>query len=237
MMRRLVLRLCLAVATFGGMLACISPASHAQTRLGPPPPAAANAQAQAGKSQTQTVGPPNALQGFSQNKDQPVKILASTLEVHDKDKVAVFNGNVQLVQGDTTMRCASLVVFYEDDATKGGIPTANPGPNGQQTIRRLEAKGGVQVVQKDQTATGDNGVFDMRANTVTLIGNVTVARSQDVLRGERLVVDLTNGVSRMVSGTASGRVEGLFRSSGSGPASQDSGIVPAPKLPTPSRGN
>ena len=53
------------------------------------------------------------------------------------------------------------------------------------------------VTQKDQTATGDLGMFDMKANTVTLTGNpVVMTQGQNVLRGERLVVDLTSGVSR-----------------------------------------
>jgi len=55
----------------------------------------------------------SALQG--QNKDQPIHIEAATLEVHDKAKTATFSGNVQVVQGDTTMRCRSLVVFYGND--------------------------------------------------------------------------------------------------------------------------
>ena len=40
-----------------------------------------------------------------------------------------------------------------------------------------------------------------------LTGNVVVTRGQDVLRSQRLVVDLTSGVSRMDQG----RVEGLFQ--------------------------
>ena len=40
-------------------------------------------------------GPLNALQGFSKNRDQPVKIQAATLEVRDKDKVATFTGDVR----------------------------------------------------------------------------------------------------------------------------------------------
>ena len=56
---------------------------------------------------------PNALQGFQQNRGQPVQIEALRLEVRDKDKVATFSGNVKVVQGDTTLRCKSLVVFYE----------------------------------------------------------------------------------------------------------------------------
>jgi lipopolysaccharide export system protein LptA len=160
-------------------------------------------------------GPPNALQGFSQNRDQPVHIEAATLEVRDKDKVATFSGDVRVKQGDTNLRCKSLVVFYEqgDEAGAKGktLQAASPGPGGQQRIKRLEARGGVVVTQKDQTATGENGVFDMKTNTVTLLGNVVMTQGQNVLRGERLVVDLTSGTSRVESGkNGQGRVQGLF---------------------------
>ena len=68
-------------------------------------------------------GPPNALQGFSQNRDQPVHIEAATLEVRDKDKVATFSGDVRVTQGDTNMRCKSLVVFYEQEGNAGKATT------------------------------------------------------------------------------------------------------------------
>lgn len=169
----------------------------------------------------QVSGPPNALQGFSQNRDQPVKIDAATLEVRDKNKIATFSGNVQVVQGDTTLRCKTLAVFYDGDSTSGSaMKTAQPGPGGQQRIRRLEAKGGVVVTQKDQTATGDIGIFDMASNTVTLNGNVTVTQGQSVLRGEKLTVNLTTGVSHVEGGkSGTGRVQGLFLPSNSGPQS------------------
>ena len=105
---------------------------------------------------------PNALQGFQQNRGQPVQIEAASLEVRDKDKVATFTGNVKVVQGDTTMRCKSLVVFYEQQdkdqqrqAAAQTMKAATPGPGGSSQISRLEASGGVTVTQKDQTATGD----------------------------------------------------------------------------------
>jgi lipopolysaccharide export system protein LptA len=153
-------------------------------------------------------GPPNALQGFSQNRDKPVKIQAASLEVREKDKIATFSGDVQVFQGDTELRCKLLNVFYDEEAGPHGMKAAEPGPSGQRQIRRIEAKGGVIVVQKDQNATGDAAIFNMRDNTVTLTGNVVVTRGQDILRGQRLVVDLTSGVSKMDQG----RVEGLFQS-------------------------
>ena len=167
-------------------------------------------------------GPPNALQGFSTNRNEPVKIEAATLEVRDKDKTAMFSGDVRVTQGDTGMRCKSLVVFYEQEV--GGQKPAStmtaekPGPGGSQKIKKLEARGAVVITRKDQTATGDLGLFDMKTNTVTLTGNVVMTQGQNVLRGDRLVVDLTNGVSRVESGkNGTGRVQGLFQPSGNGP--------------------
>src|SRR5262245_64453664 len=48
----------------------------------------------------------------------------------------------------------------------------------------------------------------MSENTVTLVGNVVVTRGSNVLRGQRLVVDLTSGVSKMDGG----RIDGIFQS-------------------------
>jgi lipopolysaccharide export system protein LptA len=170
-------------------------------------------------AQPASKGPPNALQGFSQNRDQPVHIEAATLEVRDKDKVATFSGAVKVTQGDTIMRCKSLMVFYDQDADDKGknLQAATPGPGGAQKIKRLEARGSVVVTQKEQTATGDLGVFEMKTNTVTLSGGVMMTQGQNVLRGDRLVVDLTSGVSRVESGkNGQGRVQGLFQPGGAG---------------------
>jgi lipopolysaccharide export system protein LptA len=146
-------------------------------------------------------GPPNALQGFAKNRDQPVKIQATSLEVRDKDKVATFSGDVRVINGDTEMRCKALVVFYDDDGSGGpSMKAAEPGPGGQQQIKRIEARGGVTVAQKEQTAAGDSAIFNLRENTVTLTGNVVVTRGQDILRGHRLMVNLTSGISRMDGG-------------------------------------
>ncbi len=153
-------------------------------------------------------GPPNALQGFSQNRNEPVKIRAVSLEVREKDKMATFTGDVYVLQGDTEMRCKVLVVSYDSETDTRMANAAAAGPGGDRQIRLIEAKGDVVVVQKDQNATGDAATFNMRENTVTLIGNVVVTRGTNVLRGQRLMVDLTSGVSKMDGG----RIDGIFQS-------------------------
>src|SRR5262245_59081867 len=193
------------------------------------------------QTQTASQGPPNALQGFSQNRDQPVHIEAATLEVTDKQKQATFSGDVRVKQGDTGLRCKSLVVFYEQsgEPTDSGktLQAASPGPSGEQRIKRLEARGGVVVTQKDQTATGELGIFDMKNNTVTLTGSpVVMTQGPNVLRGDRLVVDLTSGVSRVESGkNGQGRVQGLFQPGSAAPDSKTGGTGPQAPRPVPVR--
>jgi len=173
--------------------------------------------ATAAQAQTRTVsGVPNAVQGFSKNRGQPIQIDALSLEVRDKDKIATFSGNVKVVQGDTTMRSKTLVVFYDQDPKAAGakpaMKTAQPGPGGSSSVRRLEARGGVIVTQNDQTVTGETGIFDMKTNTVTMTGGVVLTKDKNVLKGDRLVVDMTTGVSRVESSGGRG-VSGLFNSS------------------------
>ena len=158
---------------------------------------------------------PGLFKPLPQKRDEPVKISSATLEVRDKAKMATFSGDVHVIQGETEVRCNTLIVFYDDDSKDGKDKSSSkkaPAPEGgrNQQIRRMEAKGNVIVTQKEQRAVGDRAEFDMRTNTVTMIGNVVVTKGDDVLRGQRMVVDLTTGVSRVESG--GGRVEGIFQS-------------------------
>jgi lipopolysaccharide export system protein LptA len=194
----------------------------------------------AASAQSAVQGVPNAMQGFSQNRDQPIQIEAASLEMRDKKKEATFSGNVKVVQGDTTMTSKKLVVFYESSSA-GAPPPANtkaaaqsaaplqsatPGPGGASSIKRLEARGNVKVTQKDQVVTGESAVFDTKTNLITMLGGVVLTQGGNVLRGDRLLVDMTTGVSRVESDT--GKVQGLFISAGQTGSPTIPGPSPSP---------
>jgi lipopolysaccharide export system protein LptA len=176
-----------------------------------------------GAAHAQGANVPNAMQGFAQNRDQPIQIEAASLEMRDKKKEATFAGNVKVVQGDTTMTSKTLVVFYDSSsgqaapasapapaksAKSAPIQSATPGPGGSSSIKRLEARGNVVVTQKEQVVTGETAIFDTKANLITMVGGVVLTQCQNVLRGDRLLVDMTTGVSRVESD--SGRVQALI---------------------------
>ena len=200
-------------------------------------------------AQSTMQGVPNAMQGFSQNRDQPIQIEAAALEMRDKKKEATFSGNVKVVQGDTTMTSKTLVVFYESSSDKQPAPqaapvkgakaappiqSATPGPGGASSIKRLEARGNVVVTQKDQVVTGETAVFDTKTNLITMLGGaggqVVLTQCQNVLRGDRLMVDMTTGVSRVESD--SGKVQGLFiQSQGGGDGKCGTPVAPGAGSP------
>lgn len=176
---------------------------------------------------TAAASGPGAAQGLlpgdrsgGQGKDLPVQIDAKTLEVRDKSKIATFIGQVKVVQGDTTMHCDRLVVFYGQEIGIAGTRQASADNSsadagalpGAQNIRRIEARGHVTVLDKDQSAKGDIGVYDLRAKTITLTGNVVVSQGNDVIHGERVVVDTVTGNAHVEAapGTSEGRVRALI---------------------------
>jgi lipopolysaccharide export system protein LptA len=191
--------------------------------------------------QPQQPSQPNALQGFSQNRNQPVQINAQTLEVRDKSKVATYTGNVRLVQGDTTLRCKTLIVYYDGDQAGGpSVKASTPGPAGSQQIRHIEAIGSVIVTQKDQTATGEKAIYDIKDDTVTLSpvpgGYVVVTQGQDVVRGRHLTVHLASGVSQFDGGDVMSVIvpKNQNQNQGAAPAHPPSHVAPKSRSTSPS---
>ena len=206
----------------------------------------------AARAQGAMQAPPNAMQGFTQNRDQPIQIEAASLEMRDKKKEATFAGNVKVVQGDTTMTSKTLVVFYDAGGgdkpaapqpgakgAKAPMQSATPGPGGSSSIKRLEARGNVVVTQKDQVVTGETAVFDTRTNLITMLGGgggqVVLTQCKNVMRGDRLTVDMTTGVSRVESDT--GRVQVLLPQGAGSDCGQGAkpGAAPAVQIPGTSK--
>ena len=186
------------------------PASAQTKPAAPAKPAATGA---APAKDAKSAGVP----GFGSNSKEPIQIDADKLEVFSKEQRAVYSGNVIAVQGDTTIKAPEMIVFYDrqGDKAAAGSPPPEGGPEeGGTSLRRVEAKGGVSVVSKDQVATGNEGVFDRAANKIILTGNVALSQGENVTKGQKLVYDTETGVALVESGATAGvpggRVRGVF---------------------------
>ncbi len=131
-----------------------------------------------------------AFKGLGSNGKDPIQIEADSLDVMDRDRNAVFTGNVNVRQRDTVLKTQRLKVFYEGKAADGVSQAA---ATSNQQIRRFEAEGRILINQKDQTVTGDHGWFDMRSQTAQITGQVVLTQGKNVARGDKLSVDLKTG--------------------------------------------
>jgi lipopolysaccharide export system protein LptA len=172
----------------------------------------------------------NSFGGLSQSSKDPIDIESDVLVVHDQQKYATFKGSVKAVQGTTTLRADQLDVHYVGGGDKlafgkgtaEALPAKATGDNAstaaadstEAKITKIEAKGNVIInSDQDQTTTSDWALYDVPAQMVTVGGNVVLTQGQNVLKGDRLVIDLKTGESRFENPgntPTGGRIRALF---------------------------
>jgi len=187
----------------------------------------------AGPAFAQATG--EMFKGFQSDESGPVNVEADQLDVSQKDgqRISTFSGNVTVTRGDSILK-AGKIAIYSSDEKVGADPSGKPaaktsaataGLPGAGNFTRIEASGKVYVNSGDQTATGDNAVVDMVAQTVTLLGNVVLSQGPNVITGDRLVWDMETGKAR-IDQKAGSRIRGVFTpgatpgAPGSAPAAQ-----------------
>ncbi|MFT4346699.1 LptA/OstA family protein [Bartonella ancashensis] len=130
-----------------------------------------------------------------QNKEA-VELHADSLEILEKEGIAIFDGNVSIVQGERVLRTLKLIVYYDQDHKKIDIDQTNaqsiwPVETGLKDIKKIEALGEVYIKIATQIATGDKGIFDKQSNSVILTGNPVVLRDgSNTATGCRLTVNM-----------------------------------------------
>ena len=134
----------------------------------------------------------------------PVSINAPSLDYLDKEHRLIYSGGVVAKQGDATLKAASLTILLNSGAAAPASPNGDAvNAAGGNQIQRIEAAGPVSIVSKNQVGTGDSGVYDRSANKLTLNGHVTLSQCGNVLKGARLVYDLTSGRAQVLGGVSS----------------------------------
>jgi lipopolysaccharide transport protein LptA len=183
------------------------------------------------------------LGSFKADRNAPMEVEAATLELLDASGKAVFTGNVKARQGDLLLRTAELTAFSSGQTGFGLASAAEeavPKAKGQDKaeIVRLEARRSVIMESNDQNATAKWADFNVKANTALLGGGVIVTRATDdplkpdVVKGERLKVDLTTGISQVEADTEapSQRPPPVRAPAISASAPADSAATPAQKV-------
>jgi lipopolysaccharide export system protein LptA len=162
--------------------------------------------AMAAETPSKTPAPadnPPVLRGIT--ADQPIDIGADSASLRETDRVVVLSGNVVARQGTVELRADKVTVHY----LAGAKPSGSSGLGG--SIDRLVAEGNVVVTRPGETVKSATATYEMAAKQIVMAGGVVAMKDGNVVRGERIIVDLANETLRLDMGGPSGRVQGLFR--------------------------
>lgn len=116
-----------------------------------------------------------------------------SLEYWETQKLAVARGDAKAVRGDDEVEADELTAEFVD------------GPDGEQEMQRLGARGNVVITTPTEVARGSEGVYNVDTGIATLTGDVQLTRGGNQLEGDFAEVDMETGVSRLMSQPGGGR--------------------------------
>ncbi|MBI3673006.1 MAG: hypothetical protein HY245_06250 [Rhizobiales bacterium] len=107
---------------------------------------------------------------------KPVDIEADQMEVLNKEKKAIFRGNVIAKRSDVTLNTDLLNVDYEEVKQADGTS--------KNDVTRLEATGNVVITTAKEKITGEWAKMNPKTNELEVGGSeVVVVQGQTTIRG------------------------------------------------------
>jgi lipopolysaccharide export system protein LptA len=150
-----------------------------------------------------------AVAQFEADSKAPIEITSDSMEWQNEQRIAIARGNADAIQGRYHLH-AQVLTAYLNEAEGGAMGR----------IQLIEAEGGVRLTTPEETANGAVGTYDVGRKMVVLEGDVVLTQGDNVLRGERLVMNLETGRSTLegmaqagpapAAGPGAGRVKAIF---------------------------
>lgn len=138
------------------------------------------------------------------------------LEYRSRDKTAIVEGNAVAIQDDKKVSADRFVATFQE------------GPDGKLQVKQVIAEGNVVITTKTEVVSANRATYNHQSGIAEMIGNVKLTRGDSQLNGDRAVVNLKTGVSRLLARRGGGRVRGLFIPGGAtgGPAPKGLPFMP-----------
>jgi len=132
--------------------------------------------------------------GYAQlapSSDEPVDITSDGLEFLENQ--AVWTGNVRVVQGETILTAQRIEAVL---SAEGDFET-------------IKAIGAVRYSNGQEAITGDHGLYDDSARTITIFENVIVTQGKQVMAAGRVIYWIDTGKIKFMPEPGK-RIRGIF---------------------------
>jgi len=131
------------------------------------------------------------------DSNAPIDFAAAHQELDDRAQRVILTGDVVITQAEMTLKATRVNVAFSGSAL-----------NGSPEATRVDAVGGVVMSRPDQRARSDYAIYDVKARTVTMLGNVNLVQGNNNISGGRLTLDLDTGRATVDGGAVGGSLPG-----------------------------
>jgi len=147
----------------------------------------------------------------------PIDITADRLEFNYGQGLLRYEGNVRVEHAGAKIHARSLEISFE--------------PEGKRSLKKITARGEVEVLHGDESARGELAEYDPTAGTIVLSQNARLGSGPNSLAGEKVVVYLNERRAVVLgSAPAPAAADGSPEKPGA-PATTGSGRIKAVFMP------
>lgn len=119
------------------------------------------------------------------NPELEISVAARASEFHKEEAKVVLQGDVTIDQGVLHLAADEVTIEYRQGDTR------DLGSQGK--VNALKATGTVKIVCENDRAHGGEALYDVPGRTITLTRDVLLVRGDNILKGQKLFIDLATG--------------------------------------------
>lgn len=114
------------------------------------------------------------------DRDAPIEVAANALSVDQATGKAIFDGDVEITQGNMRLTAALVNVVY-DEAGDG--------------IAQLLASGGVNITSGKDSAEAETAEYDVESGVIRMAGNVALLQQGTKITAGKMDVNLNDNTA------------------------------------------
>ena len=127
-----------------------------------------------------------------------IEIVADILEWNKEKGQAIATGNASAKNSETIILADKIIAIID--------PNSN-----NQEIKEILANGNVKFTRDQEVATGQEAIYNLYEDIVTLKGKVTLKKEENIIKGEKLVIDFNTGLSKMEGSNSKTKVQMKYK--------------------------
>jgi len=117
--------------------------------------------------------------------NQPIQIKSNELSTDSASRTATFTGKVSARQGDVTIYCDRLVIYYSEKGKE---------------VDKVEAFGNVRIVQANRVGQAGHAIYESQTGRIVLDDNPKVYQGEDEVTGKVITYYLDSQRSEVTGG-------------------------------------